>query len=808
MTDGADFLNLGYGTHIHQQHATCTIFAAVQTPHPLWAGDKGHGKYDLSPDVVQCSFEETFQGQTCSFTLVPNRPYREILYPGDWVSVYFSTNSENPPGFGVLGRESRPTSNHRVMVGVIDAVRQSVTVDDTTGATQVRISVSCSGINKAFDKTSIYYNEHLGPQTLFGAMMPGLSTLTKNVPLIGTPATLPRIIGLTYLGFGGQFLLPDSYPTAQGTNRAGVLQSFLKRSLDIEKQLGFLSVRLGQANAPQRKGLGQRLFEKQQELITPNSIATLVDFFGHVEDFFVDGRTQNSTASDLTGTVWNLMMENSNPIMNECFLSMLPAQVEELHSDKDEWGQSPAYYPALVVRERPFSWVDETFDIPSFKSHKRRRKVRFGNVFFSSRENPVSVPQLQLPEKATNYMRLKGFAGLGAEWTNDQYRAFSNTLNIPLDQLKLAQEEANQTKRPLLDLLVEDNFITQKQADNFKKTVGTAKTADEFTGKRFLDRVKIRPVDIKNETLGTSDNDMYNMHMITQTVSNVSHQQYMFVQDGLVPIYLVESMRRYGLRLRDLSTKFAYLGGAEISGKAAQDFLVRCLLAQDMWYQHQPYYLAGTIETPGLPEAHVGMALDVGGTRQESFYIEGLSHEWSHPGRLASTFTVTRGQPSAPDKRFNYAPPDSVKVSLDFGGVSAEVRRAVTDDQPLVERPLLDKNDDVAMAKALDLFLDQYKIDKKEAQKQKTSVLLYLRDKKDISQAEFEAILAKTQKKIRVEADVKTKLDRSLAGRPPWIVQPELHGAMWDSIRRGGLSDDAANKAALIQQFGSGKGNK
>ena len=811
MTDGADFLNLGYGTHIHQQHATCNIFAAVQTPHPLHAGDLGHGKYDLTPDVVQTSFEESFQGQTCSFTLVPNRPYREILFPGDWISLYFSTNSENPPGFGVLGRESRPNNNHRVMIGIIDAVRQQVTVDESTGNTQVRISVSCSGINKAFDKTSIYYNEHLGPQTLFGAMMPGLSTLTKNVPLIGTPATLPRIIGLTYLGFGGQFLLPDSYPSPQGTNRQYVLQSFLKRAIDLEKQLGFLSVRLGQPNAPQRKGLGQRLFERQQELVTPNSIATLIDFFGRVEDFYVDGRTQNSAASDLTGSVWNLMLENSNPIMNECFLTMLPAQVEELHSDKDEWGQSPAYYPALVVRERPFSWVDETFEVAAFKGKKRRSKIRFGDVFFSSVDEPVVVPQLQLPDKATSYLRLKGYDDL-KKGSDQQLQALSKTLNIPVDQLKGAQDEAYQTKRSLLDVLVENNHLTQREADNFKKTIQNPKTRADFQGKRFLDRVRIRPVDIKNETLGTSDNDLYNMHMITQNVSAVSHQQYVFVQDGLVPIYLVESMRRYGLRLRDMSTKFAYLGGAQISGRAAQDFLVRCLLAQDLWYQHQPFYLAGTIETPGLPEAHVGMALDVGGSRQESFYIEGVAHEWTHPGRLTTTFTVTRGQPSSPKKKFKYAPPDSVKVFKPIAGVGGlqSVSRELADDQPMVEKPFLDKNNDTEMAGVLGMSLDAYNIAKTQSQKQKSGgVLLYLRDVGFLTQERYLELEGASKQKVKVPADIKSKLDRKIAGQPPWVVQPELHGEMWDAIRRTiGPSEKDIHKAALMKAHGFGKDGK
>ena len=90
-----------------------------------------------------------------------------------------------------------------------------------------------------------------------------------------------------------------------------------------------------------------------------------------------------------------------------------------------------------MVRERPLSWVDDTFEVAAFKGKKRRGKIRFGDVFFSSRDNPVSVPQLQLPAKATRFMRLKGFNDL-QKGSDDQLRALANSYNIPFDQLKLA----------------------------------------------------------------------------------------------------------------------------------------------------------------------------------------------------------------------------------------------------------------------------------------------------------------------------------------------------------------------------------
>lgn len=75
--------------------------------------------------------------------------------------------------------------------------------------------------------------------------------------------------------------------------------------------------------------------------------------------------------------------------------------------------------------------------------------------------------------------------------------------------------------------------------------------------------------------------------------------------------------------------------------------LARWALLNDHWYQHNLEYVAGTVELRGAPEIRVGYRLDLT-DRNMSFYVEGVSHNWSYGKNMTTTLHVTRGQPSNP----------------------------------------------------------------------------------------------------------------------------------------------------------------
>lgn len=75
--------------------------------------------------------------------------------------------------------------------------------------------------------------------------------------------------------------------------------------------------------------------------------------------------------------------------------------------------------------------------------------------------------------------------------------------------------------------------------------------------------------------------------------------------------------------------------------------LARWALLNDHWYQHNLEYLSGSIEMRGAPEIRVGYRLDLP-DRNLSFYVEGVTHNWSYGQPMTTTLHVTRGQPNNP----------------------------------------------------------------------------------------------------------------------------------------------------------------
>lgn len=757
------------------QRSRCRVFVAshvaVANPDGL-----GGGLYDLSSDVILASVSENFQGQQAQLTILPRKPYIEWIFPGDWVSIYLSSGANASSSFGVLGDLEQEDEDIRVFYGFVDAIRTDVRVSEN-GTTQVRYTMSCSGIQKAFDRTMVYYNPELGPKTLFGALMPGLANILNNIYLSGTPATIPRTLALAYLGFGGQFLMPEGYANriASEAERIARVKGLPEANRQIEQSLG-MQFMLGQAGKPQKPGLAQRIIELSKKTFFPNSLATILDLFTYVNDYHVDGRIINTPFHDVQGSLWQLLAENSNPMLNECFVTLMRDKGEILgkDNDADEWGMRPRYVPALVLRERPFAWVDfRAFDLgikqPYWKLRTAGRKrdgkkdeFEIPDVFFSSVVKPVKLPRLQ-------------------QVSPDNF-----------------------------------NFLPDLVSDKF-----------------HLDRVVISNKDIQEESIGLSDNDHFNFFMVSQANIPIqtSHQKFVLLQDGLIPVFIQESIKRYGLRLRELSTKFMYTGDKTIDGPSAFAFLVRTLLLYDMWYQHSAFYRAGTIRTRGLPKARVGMALDIlGSGREESFYIEGCGHEWSLEaqgrGKLSTTFTLTRGQPGVADwrKRFMYAPPDSVEMLI---GNTPVPRKAKEKQDPISRSPIPDNAARVQFFMGLLKDIQEVDSNLKVSMSDVFAEITSLSDKNpdnitpDLIKTALRNVLAKdpgffNAYQFSIEtaiseydaavADrmmpplIKIKEDRQLVGLPPWAVQSTINanGGMWDPVRRSGSEQNLnsiANKA-------------
>lgn len=84
-----------------------------------------------------------------------------------------------------------------------------------------------------------------------------------------------------------------------------------------------------------------------------------------------------------------------------------------------------------------------------------------------------------------------------------------------------------------------------------------------------------------------------------------------------------------------------------VDGASSRRQLARWALLQDHWYQHNLEYVSGNIEMRGAPEIRVGYRLDLP-DRNMSFYVEGVSHQWSYGQPMTTVLQVTRGQPNNP----------------------------------------------------------------------------------------------------------------------------------------------------------------
>lgn len=799
-------------------HSTCRVFISshVRVSNEDFLGP---GNYDLTKDLLSVETEESFMGQTASISLIPRRPYKEWIFPNDWVSIYMSSGADLPHDFGVLGDPEKRDEDIRVFWGFVDDIKESTEVDAASGRTQVRISIACSGIQKAFDKTMLYFNPLLDSRTRFGALLPGLATLSYGVPLTGTPTTIPRGIALAYLGYGGQFLMPESYQKriSSEEERAAYLKEAFSRAINVEETMGFLKSR-GVSNRPQQNSVIRRMVERHRDQFEASSVATVIDMFSYVEDFFVDGRIVSTPFQVTQSNLWQTMYENCNPILNECYLTLMPDVDGIFKGETDEWGMQPKYTPSLIIRERPFSWLNT--DIATFansfgknvvlRSPTKGGKTRdfpIGDVFFSSIYRRVKLPPQQNVRSphTVRLMRNRARIEQQTQEAQDQVKVLRKSLamsgvnisGLSDDDIRDIAKEYIQKARQ------EEREAIAKDLVNPNLELVGALSRDS----RWVNRVQIQTSDIFAETLGLADNDHVNFFMISQASIPIatSLQKFVLMLDGIIPMYHSESIRRHGLRLREMATKYMSTGAGKIDNKDALDFLVRTLLLQDQWYQHQPYYRAGTISCKPVPKARVGMVLDVtGADRDEVFYIEGVSQKWSRAaesgaGRLYSAFTVTRGQPS--EKRFRYAPPDAVQMLVD----GVEVPRANASKQPEVERSLYPTADD-QLRLLQRLLVEQTD---REFQKEVTAKIDTITSgnnskldlailKQAIQQAKYflndpainrevDAMLATFKKRIepvKTTPVYKVKSDRMQVGLPPWAVQEELRGKMWDPIRR------------------------
>ena len=173
-----------------------------------------------------------------------------------------------------------------------------------------------------------------------------------------------------------------------------------------------------------------------------------------------------------------------------------------------------------------------------------------------------------------------------------------------------------------------------------------------------LDYMTIDSIDIRNENYTRGDFEVTNvMEYWGAALGGVDHQRYFL--GTVMPLVTPLSIYRFGIRPWTGSTEFiqAILTGG-ISHNHQRNVLLRWVILQDMWQQHNHELLGGTMILRGMPGIRVGYRLDLP-HRNLSVYVDQVSHGWSYPGELSTSIGFSRGQPMGADHALPYAPPIS-----------------------------------------------------------------------------------------------------------------------------------------------------
>jgi hypothetical protein len=612
------------------------------------------GTIDCSADTTSLSTSKTIKGiGTATVTLVPRENYMNYIFPNDWINIWVNPGD----GRGYI----------RVFFGFVDRIERTINTSEN-GATDTKFTLSCSDFTKAFEMTHVYFNPYIASREDFVGNFAGTKNLagsqlrTKGITAFGTPADIVLSYAHLLMGFGSQFVAPTTYPFSKALLEESrrFRRDWAKSRLpkDVLKNLGQdtitdwirkLQIEAAPIADALRKGEVDVVTDIQMDLVFsekekedfkrqfaagvgadkvtdriaiefllarrklpkdllddpdiksglaieetaagPGHLLDLIDF-SYVEHNAIDGSIVSAPIWTQQGSLWSLMNSYSNNMVNELFMDLRP-----LGADASKTLSRGGYH-----------FGPDEFNLKDYG-------VRFVPSLIM-REYPFSTVSDVAPKSKIEILGkpLKGKIEFGP--------IFSQEPNIP--------------GRKTIEVRVLNDFLYMKNP--------------KARAVKHIDVSVISILDIKSESLGRSDADVVNLIEVYSDGTHGKHMKY--IMQDIQPVSIPISVARHGLRVRTYTTRFArfskkYHSDQGIDTLGTRRKLIRWALLLDHWYQHNIEYLNGTITSRAFPEIRVGTRLDVV-ERSESYYVEGVSHSWTYPEPMTSTFTLSRGQRNDP----------------------------------------------------------------------------------------------------------------------------------------------------------------
>jgi murein DD-endopeptidase MepM/ murein hydrolase activator NlpD len=160
---------------------------------------------NLSDDIMACQIGKNLKGVgKANLTVVARASYINMIYPNDYINIYFDIDD----GQGWT----------RSFLGLVDRIEEDYTVS-ADGVPTTLYHIICSDFQKVLTKTNIYFNPNLfrrqdvAGEDFNAFNIGGVVLMTKGILQRGTPADIVLNMILLQLGFGSQWILPSSYPT-------------------------------------------------------------------------------------------------------------------------------------------------------------------------------------------------------------------------------------------------------------------------------------------------------------------------------------------------------------------------------------------------------------------------------------------------------------------------------------------------------------------------------------------------------------------------------------------------------------------
>jgi hypothetical protein len=206
---------------------------------------------------------------------------------------------------------------------------------------------------------------------------------------------------------------------------------------------------------------------------------------------------------------------------------------------------------------------------------------------------------------------------------------------------------------PFSNSLISPEYLSYKISigpDNWQSLIELAKKKENV--------VLIRNDDIRFENMGKNHQTTFNLLWLRPKMAG--YETALMAEDNMkiglpgqigLPIFLGESIRRYGLKRITQSIDFCY---SKMGYAANKDVELTKAFALQKWDQvaFNHLYENGTMETAGCIDASIGKVLKVDPGKQNTvparyktklYYVEGYSHKWKFPGMWTTEWTLSGG---------------------------------------------------------------------------------------------------------------------------------------------------------------------